>query len=73
MDCHCGLKNLRMGAQDLLQLVEPLLQLAPIPGAQAGLLAFLVLAVGAIATAPPTRGLTAVTFHLRTTALAWSC
>lgn len=59
-----------MGPQDLLELVEPLLQLSPVTGTQAGLLAFLVLAVGAIATAPPTRGLTAVTFDLTMTVLA---
>jgi hypothetical protein len=59
-----------MGPQDLLELVEPLLQLAPIPGAQAWLLAFLVLAVGAISAAPPARWLTTVTFDLKATMLA---
>lgn len=60
-----------MGPQDLLELVEPLLQLAPITGAQARLLALLVLAVCAIATAPPTGGLAAITLDLRMTSSAW--
>lgn len=54
-----------MSPQDLLELVEPLLQLPPITGAQARLLAFLVLAVSAISAAPTTRRLTAITFDLR--------
>lgn len=56
-----------MGPQDLLELVEPLLQLPPITSAQARLLAFLVLAVSAISAAPTTRRLTTITFDLRIT------
>lgn len=58
-------KDVRMSAQNLLELVEPLLELTAITGAQTWLLALLVLAVGAIAAAPATRGLTAVALDLQ--------
>lgn len=58
------MEYLRVGSQDLLELVESLLKLTAIAGSQARLLAFFVLAVGAIAAAPTTRWLSTVAFHL---------
>lgn len=56
--------DLRVGAQDLFELVESLLELTAVAGAQAWLLALSVLAVGAIAATPPTGRLPAVAFYL---------
>lgn len=67
-------KNLRVGAQDLFELVEPLLELTTIAGAQTRLLALLVLAVSAVTAAPATRGLTTVALDLQSIVLvsaAW--
>lgn len=66
--CHSSMEYLRVRSQDLLELVEPLLKLTAIAGSQAGLLAFFVLAVGAIAAAPTARWLSPIAFHLVTSA-----
>lgn len=63
-------KDLGVRAQNLLELVEPLLKLTTVSGTQAWLLALPVLAVSAIAAAPPTRGLTAVALYLQHAVLA---
>lgn len=57
-------EDLRVGAQDLFELVKPLFQLASVAGAQTRFLALLILTVSAISTTPATRRLTAITFHL---------
>lgn len=58
--------DLRVRAQDLLELVEALLQLAPVTGAQAWLLALFVLALGTVAATPAAGGLPAIAFYLCT-------
>ncbi len=62
---HGRLEDLRVGPQDGLELVEPLLELAAVAGTQAGLLPRLVLARGIVTAAPAARRLPAVTFYLR--------
>ncbi len=62
--CHVGFNDLRVGPLHLLEAVEALLKLFAVAGAQAGFLALLVLADGAVAAAPAAGGLSAVTFDL---------
>ena len=53
-----------MRSEDLFQPVKSLLQLTAIPRPEARLFSLLVLANGAIATAPPAGGLPAIAFDL---------
>lgn len=59
-----GLQDLRVCSQHLLQPIQPLLELTAVSSTQAGLLTLLVLAGGAVARAPPARGLSAIAFNL---------
>lgn len=47
-----GVEDLRVGAQNLLEFIEALLEFTAVAGAESGFLAFLVFADGAVATAP---------------------